>query len=70
MLPAACMDTLHIQNSEKTHTSQRTCENCGEYVTKQFVRVFGANDGSVYGCMSCSTGRDLRDGGGKQPSRQ
>ena len=69
MLPAACMDTLHIQNTDETHTSQRTCENCGEYVTKQFVRVFGANDGSVYGCMSCSTGRDLRDGGGKQPTQ-
>lgn len=68
MLPAACMDTLHIQKTANdTHISQRTCENCGEYVTKQFVRVFGANDGSVYGCMSCSTGRQLREGGGTQP---
>jgi len=62
------MDTLHIQkNADGQHSHERTCENCGEYVTKQFVRVFGANDGSVYGCMNCSTGRDLRDGGGKQP---
>lgn len=62
------MDSLHIQRSAKQHhSSQRTCENCGAYVTKQFVRVFGSNDGSVYGCMSCSTGRDLREGGGTQP---
>jgi len=45
------------------------CQNCGEYVTKQFIRVFGTNDGSLYGCMSCSTGRELRDGGGKRPSQ-
>ena len=70
MLPAACMDSLQIQKIDETNqSSQRTCENCGEYVTKQFVRVFGANDGHVYGCMNCSTGRDLRDGGGKQPSQ-
>ena len=64
------MDVLHTQQTgESRHSKQRTCENCGEYVTKQFVRVFGANDGSVYGCMNCSTGRDLRDGGASEPSR-
>jgi len=62
------MDTLHIQQTaDGYHSQQRTCKNCGEYVTKQFVRVFGANDGSVYGCMNCSTGRDLREGAGTQP---
>jgi len=62
------MDTLQIENDSDEHPSQqRVCQNCGEYVTKQFVRVFGANDGSLYGCMNCSTGRELRDGGGKQP---
>ncbi|MFO7833559.1 MAG: hypothetical protein R6V31_05770 [Halohasta sp.] len=64
------MDVLHTQTAAESHQSkQRTCENCGEYVTKQFVRVFGANDGSVYGCMNCLTGRDLREGAGTQPSK-
>lgn len=68
MLLAACMDAFHTKaTGNEFHSQQRICENCGEYVTKQFVRVFGANDGSLYGCMNCSTGRDLRDGGGKQP---
>jgi len=61
------MDSLTIRQSEQQR-SQRRCENCGEYVTKQFVRVFGANDGSVYGCMNCLTGRDLREGAGTQPA--
>jgi len=52
------MDTLQIENNQTEHHSQqRMCQNCGEYVTKQFIRVFGTNDGSLYGCMSCSTGR-------------
>ncbi len=51
-------------------TQQRTCENCGSYVTKQFIRVFGGNDGAVYGCMNCTTGRDLREGGGREPTPQ
>ena len=40
---------------------QRSCQNCGEYVTKQFVRVFGSG-GEVQGCMNCMTGRQLRNG--------
>lgn len=67
-LPAATMDTLHPQQTTTDHRStKRQCQNCGHYVTKQFVRVFGANDGSLYGCLSCLTLRDLREGGGKQP---
>lgn len=42
-------------------TPERECENCGGYVTKQFVRVFGTG-GRVYGCMSCMTGKQLRNG--------
>jgi len=61
------MEMFPIQQTVNEYDSQRTCNNCGSYVTKQFVRVFGANDGSVYGCMNCSTGRQLREGGGTQP---
>jgi len=70
MLPAACMEPFQrFQESEtRASTQERTCENCGSYVTKQFIRVFGGNDGSVYGCMNCSTGRTLREGGGRAPT--
>lgn len=61
------MDVLYRTETADDHRSpKRQCQNCGTYVTKQFVRVFGANDGSVYGCLSCLTLRDLREGGGKQ----
>ncbi len=56
------------ETGHSQHAQERTCENCGSYVTKQFIRVFGGNDGSVHGCMSCTTGRDLREGGGRQPA--
>lgn len=49
-------------NSANSADSQRRCNNCGEFVTRQFVRVFGDNAGEVYGCLSCGTARDLRDG--------
>ncbi|MFW6321580.1 MAG: DUF7563 family protein [Halohasta sp.] len=61
------METFPMRQVVDEQDTQRTCNNCGSYVTKQFVRVFGANDGSVYGCMNCSTGRELREGGGTQP---
>ena len=62
------MDALSPQETPaEQRSASRQCQNCGHYVTKQFVRVFGANDGSLYGCLSCLTLRDLREGGGKQP---
>jgi len=71
MLLGGCMETFqNFQQYETGSTNpsqQRTCETCGSYVTKQFVRVFGGNDGAVYGCMNCTTGRDLREGGGRRP---
>ena len=56
------------ESGDSQQSKQRTCETCGAYVTKQFVRVFGGNDGAVYGCMNCTTGRDLREGGGRAPT--
>lgn len=66
-VPVACMESLRTSTAVGAQRSQRQCKNCGEYVTKQFIRVFGANDGCVYGCMNCSTGSELRDGGATQP---
>lgn len=39
----------------------RTCLNCGEHVTPEFVRVFGSNDDRVYACLNCATVSDLMD---------
>ena len=46
---------------------ERECQNCGRYVTKQFVRVFGGRDGKVYGCTECLTGRQIRSGEAAEP---
>ncbi|ELY54963.1 hypothetical protein C491_17739 [Natronococcus amylolyticus DSM 10524] len=39
------------------------CQNCGGYVTRDFVRVFGV-EGAVAGCPNCTTYRQLQEGGG------
>jgi protein-arginine kinase activator protein McsA len=31
-----------------------TCQNCHEPVTAQFARVFGDNEGRVFGCPQCN----------------
>jgi len=51
-----------IGNNEFDPRDDRKCNNCGSYVTKQFIRVFGSNNGELYGCMNCMTGRQVRDG--------
>jgi hypothetical protein len=38
------------------------CNNCGEYVTERFARVFGDNDDEVFACTSCAVLRELYDG--------
>lgn len=44
--------------------SERTrCNACGSYVTHDFIRVFGDNDGEIAACPACSTMRDLSRGG-------
>ena len=42
--------------------TNRRCQNCGEYVTDQFAKVFGNNEDRVYACLDCSTTRALREG--------
>jgi len=49
-------------------TDERTaCQNCGHYVTDTFRRVFGDNEDDLYGCLNCSTMRELRSGAGVRP---
>ena len=39
------------------------CENCGAFVTRNFVRVFGDNQDNVQGCMECCDRTAVREGG-------
>lgn len=43
-------------------TATTTCQDCGATVSPRFVRVFGDNDGTVHGCLECSTYTDLANG--------
>ncbi|SDQ74328.1 DUF7563 family protein [Halopelagius longus] len=45
-----------------------TCNNCDEFVTRDFVRVFGDEDGRVFGCPSCATTADLHAGAASSPA--
>lgn len=38
------------------------CNNCESFVTPTFARVFGDNDGSVYGCPECMDLWELNEG--------
>ena len=46
------------------------CHNCGEYVTPDFVRVFGTEEHVVYGCPACSNMRELMSGLGARVSAE
>jgi hypothetical protein len=39
------------------------CDNCGRFVTTDFVRVFGDSDDKLAGCLHCLTMAELQDGG-------
>ncbi len=47
-----------------TNTENR-CESCGSFVTKDFARVFGNNDGQVFGCLECMTATEVKKGGAR-----
>jgi len=49
-------------DSDWAFTPQRTCVNCGAFVTPAFARVFGDNDDRVAGCPESTSFRDLTDG--------
>lgn len=43
-----------------------TCLNCGEFVSTDFVRVFGTNDREVYACTACAHMSEILDGRSSQ----
>lgn len=40
------------------------CQNCGSFVTPEFVRVFGDNGDEVYGCLDCVGATQVKNGAG------
>lgn len=46
-----------------TTTTERSCRNCGAFVSRRFTRVFGDNDDDVYGCLECMSTMEVRNGG-------
>lgn len=55
-------------NDRSPSQASTQCQNCNNYVTPQFARVFGDNDNSVHACIECSTLHALRDGDGGETS--
>ena len=45
------------------------CQNCGGHVTDRFERVFGTNDGDVFGCRSCMSTTAIRNGVPAKPDQ-
>lgn len=39
-----------------------TCNQCGAFVTNDFIRVFGTNHGTVYACIDCTSNTELVNG--------
>lgn len=39
------------------------CNNCGQFVTTDFVRVFGDDNGELTGCLHCLDLTEFREGG-------
>ena len=46
---------------------QNTCQHCEAVVSTRFVRVFGAEDGTLYCCSECATFRELQNGCAARP---
>lgn len=45
-----------------------TCNNCEEFVTRDFVRVFGDSDDEVFGCPACMNMREVTNGEASRPT--
>lgn len=43
------------------------CQNCGGYVSHEWVRVFGDRQGEVHACYDCSSARHRNDGATYDP---
>ena len=50
------------QQKQLEFTEGNRCQNCGEFVTPGFSRVFGDNHDHVYGCPECMTATEIYEG--------
>ncbi|WP_438267097.1 DUF7563 family protein [Haladaptatus salinisoli] len=50
-----------------SYPGEHRCRNCGAFVTRDFVRVFGTNDDKVFGCFECMHATDVKRGGALHP---
>lgn len=41
-----------------------TCQNCDSFISSDFARVFGNNEGEVYACTECTAFTGLIAGKG------
>ena len=48
----------------------RRCRSCGTQVTRDFIRVFGDNNGAVYGCLECEAAAEIHKGAAAQETGQ
>jgi hypothetical protein len=46
------------------------CTTCDAFVTADFVRVFGTNDGRVFACPNCASMTSVADGAAVDPSAE
>lgn len=53
-----------IQLPDDGRAGVTRCRQCGSSVSDSFARVFGDNRDRVHGCPTCTTFRDLSEGGG------
>ena len=66
------LDGRHWMPTGKTDTqSPHACRNCGSQHTRQYVRVYGSNDNTLWHCHDCDEpeicGRDMKQGAGTDP---
>lgn len=58
-----CMGQIHDTPAEGS------CQRCGTAVSLRFRKVFGGNDGTVYGCPECMTLSELCEGEAATPGQ-
>ncbi len=56
------MTTTDNPLTENATKTENRCQSCGAFVTRDFARVFGNNNGQVFGCLECMSATDVKKG--------
>lgn len=59
--------SLSITSPRSRWSIVPNCQNCEAFVTADFARVFGDNEGEVYRCTECTSFRELISGKTARP---